>query len=552
VEDEWLVVYLLRELSKIHFDLWIEAIDTDGQFLLIEAANALPRWLNPEVADHRVCWSISVGLFIFYPSADPGCKVWIHGGKLLVIPLAQNSKSPRTKTSPISKSLTLQEAHEFIANSPTKLIHSPLIEAEAFYRLGNYPSRITENQHHALITIPRRLAYVLHLKPELISPAVESFYIRDPIALRPLQTKYPNSEGRVLLFPPEDFVTVSVKFTKVSFAQVKSQRFAPPIAWSGSLPVNASKKEISSAELGMKVSCGFEMHAADPQNKDKESVIEIRRLLMAIDNDNDKLPTNEEIAKWESIDDDESWLDISFEDFDDELSGRSNARGSKSKSGFGDNAAQENLQKMVERFEAFLNDDKVGIDGADVVDDMDVDSDDEDDEVDADEEEDRDVSFDENEFAQMMREMMGMPPVNENRLNPSENTKGKGASAKEESEVSHEDEKEKEVLEQVMQRMEIELNEAGVLDLDPKPKKVATRKLKSSSHKGTVGIVATQEDNKEQPDESDSDGEVDIDFNLAKNLLESFKSQAGMAGPSGNLLGMLGMQLPRDEDDGEG
>ena len=54
VEDEWLVVYILRELSKKHPYLWVRVVDTDGQFLLIEAANALPRWLNPEVADFRV------------------------------------------------------------------------------------------------------------------------------------------------------------------------------------------------------------------------------------------------------------------------------------------------------------------------------------------------------------------------------------------------------------------------------------------------------------------------------------------------------------------
>jgi hypothetical protein len=46
----------------------------------------------------------------------------------------------------------------------------------------------------------------------------------------------------------------------------------------------------------------------------------------------------------------------------------------------------------------------------------------------------------------------------------------------------------------------------------------------------------------------DSDEEVDIDYNLAKNLLESFKSQGGMAGPTGNLLGLMGVQLPRDEE----
>lgn len=55
VEDEWLVVYLLRELTK-RFEgwLWVKIVDTDGEFLLIEAANVLPRWLNPEIADNRV------------------------------------------------------------------------------------------------------------------------------------------------------------------------------------------------------------------------------------------------------------------------------------------------------------------------------------------------------------------------------------------------------------------------------------------------------------------------------------------------------------------
>jgi hypothetical protein len=56
VEDEWLIVYILRELTKQFPDLWIKVVDTDGEFLLIEAANALPRWLNPEIADNRVRW----------------------------------------------------------------------------------------------------------------------------------------------------------------------------------------------------------------------------------------------------------------------------------------------------------------------------------------------------------------------------------------------------------------------------------------------------------------------------------------------------------------
>ena len=29
--------------------------DNDGQFLLIEAADHLPKWLNPESSENRVC-----------------------------------------------------------------------------------------------------------------------------------------------------------------------------------------------------------------------------------------------------------------------------------------------------------------------------------------------------------------------------------------------------------------------------------------------------------------------------------------------------------------
>lgn len=55
IEDEWVIVYILRELSKLFQDIWIKIGDSDGECLLVEAAKVLPRWLNPEVADNRVC-----------------------------------------------------------------------------------------------------------------------------------------------------------------------------------------------------------------------------------------------------------------------------------------------------------------------------------------------------------------------------------------------------------------------------------------------------------------------------------------------------------------
>lgn len=60
VEDEWLIVYLLRELSKQFPHIMLRIVDSDGEFLLVEAADALPTWLNPEVAENRVSIAVLV------------------------------------------------------------------------------------------------------------------------------------------------------------------------------------------------------------------------------------------------------------------------------------------------------------------------------------------------------------------------------------------------------------------------------------------------------------------------------------------------------------
>lgn len=44
---------------------------------------------------------------------------------------------------------------------------------------------------------------------------------------------------------------------------------------------------------------------------------------------------------------------------------------------------------------------------------------------------------------------------------------------------------------------------------------------------------------------NDKDGNVDIDVNLMQNLLESFDAQQGLSGPMSNIIGSLGMDLPK-------
>ncbi|OJD16674.1 hypothetical protein AJ78_03184 [Emergomyces pasteurianus Ep9510] len=510
IEDEWVIVFILRELTRQFEDLWVKVSDSDGEFLLVEAAATLPSWLEPEVANHRV---------------------WIHKQNLLII------KPEKAKGSTL-KPLTFREAKKVILEDPNRLIHSPTIEAEAFYRLRNYPKQITDNLHTSPITIPRKLAHILHLKPSYISPAVDAFYIRDPISLRPLKAK----DSSALIFKPEDLVTVSVRFTRVGYAQLKSQDFELPPAWKGKLPPESAKTDYSRAEMGMKVTSGFEMLLSDPQNQDKATVREIKLIVGDIESGDEKLPTNDEIeSTWEKREDDEKWLDISFEDLEDELKGRHGAnKGGKSTGAFGDQAAQENLQRIVERFEQFLNDDRAGFDGADLIDEMDSDDFDGDSEDFSSDGEDKEVSFDEDEFSKMMEEMMGLPSKPEGSARPIMSKR-----VKELNSDDDELEDDSEQIEELSKQMEAELRGTGVLDLNPKSKgKRAIKGKTPADSKGNPDETREVEGN--AGDEEDYDVES-VDFNLAKNLLASFSSQAGSAGPGSNLLGMMGMKLPKDD-----
>jgi hypothetical protein len=485
--------------------------------------------------------------------------VWINNQKLRIIPLAAaTTASANAKTNPVSRPLALQEALDIIKDSPNVIINSPPVETEAFFRLRNYPAQISNSMHSALTRIPRKLAFIIHNCPAAVAPAVEAFYLRDPIGLKPLDGP---SSG--LVFPPDDLVTVSVKFTKVLYAQLKSQQFEVPRAWKpifSEVETKAKSDPAKSADLprletGMKITSGFEMLVTDSIKRDHRSVREMQILIEDL-SQGEELPTDAEIKGWahSTKEDDESWLDINFEDFEKELQGNKGEKsgtvpegfaGPSAPSGFGDAKTQEDLKKMVQRFESFLNDDNAGVDGAEM-DEMDYDDDDDEDDSDEDENEDgdEDVSFDPKEFARMMREMMEVPaPDLGDNVNAGKGKSQRQSNIKDDFDSDDEEEDEAEEITKVMERIGAELREAGALELDYKPREATALQGKASGGSKGKDLLGKQDW------EDESDEEVDIDFNLAKNLLESFKSQAGMAGPGGNIMGMMGMKLPRDEDD---
>ena len=53
-QDEWMCIALLFDITTKFPNTIVKLHDTDGEVLLIEAANELPKWLEPETSDNRV------------------------------------------------------------------------------------------------------------------------------------------------------------------------------------------------------------------------------------------------------------------------------------------------------------------------------------------------------------------------------------------------------------------------------------------------------------------------------------------------------------------
>jgi hypothetical protein len=202
VDDEWLVVWLLRSVSQkwpelvirfvlprhYHSSVWFADAscsirDTDGEFLLIEAANELPSWVSPENADNRV---------------------WLMGGNLHLLPLSVRSDSSLPR--PIPDDEADERAYDPEAYiSPEDAVRAvrmgnyradermeravwDRIKQYVNHRCGelirSYPAGLKGHLHRAKAYLPVNIAKALAKSPELVQKAIEGFYVRDPAQLR--------------------------------------------------------------------------------------------------------------------------------------------------------------------------------------------------------------------------------------------------------------------------------------------------------------------------------------------------------------------------------
>ncbi|XP_048864511.1 protein ecdysoneless homolog isoform X2 [Brienomyrus brachyistius] len=226
VEDEWFIVYLLQQITLAFPELAARVQDNDGEFLLIEAANYLPKWLNPESSENRV---------------------FFYRGELHILPVPSQAGDMGWPKHMVPSE---EEALAFLVTHREACLASSRIRSAVRKKIEGYPEKIRNNLHRAHCFVPAGVAAVLARRPDLIAPAVSAFYLRDPLDLRACRT--------FRTFPPETRVLTSVLFTRCLYAQLQQQHFTPDRHSRFILPLR-SQPHYRAHELGMKLAHGFEI-----------------------------------------------------------------------------------------------------------------------------------------------------------------------------------------------------------------------------------------------------------------------------------------------------
>lgn len=177
VQDEWIIVNLLRRITET-FELIAQVFDNDGQFLLIEAAEHLPEWLEPHSSTHRL---------------------FIQNGNLHIIPPSILKE----------KEISLKSA--ILSLSENDCNASEAIQKAAF-------KQTEASTHTARCILPKKYAVVLHENPELICPVVRASLYRSET-----DTKHVRDMRTLNVTDLNELVQAYVVFTRCTYAQLMFQ-----------------------------------------------------------------------------------------------------------------------------------------------------------------------------------------------------------------------------------------------------------------------------------------------------------------------------------------
>nr|XP_005565591.2 protein ecdysoneless homolog isoform X4 [Macaca fascicularis] len=507
IEDEWFIVYVIKQITKEFPELVARIEDNDGEFLLIEAADFLPKWLDPDNSTNRV---------------------FFHHGELCIIPAPRKpgAESWLPTTPP-----TIPQALNIIAAHPEKILASESIRAAVSRRIRGYPEKIQVSLHRAHCFLPAGIVAVLKQRPRLVSAAVQAFYLRDPIDLRACRV--------FKTFLPETRIMTSahgfeILCSKCSphFSDCKKSLVTASPLWASFL-ASLKKNDYFKGLIEGSVQYRERLEMAENYfqlsvNRPESSLAmspgeEILTLLQTIPFDIEDL--KKEAANLPPEDDDQ-WLDLSPDQLDQLLQEAADKKESESISKE-EKEQNYDLTQVSESMKAFIS--KVSTHkGAEL----------------PREPSEAPITFDADSFLNYFDKILG-PRPHESDSDDLDEEEFECLDSDDDLDFeTHEPGEEASLkgtldnLKSYMAQMDQELAHTCI------GKSFTTRKQ--------VEPVSQTTDNNSDQEDSDT-GEsvmapVDVDLNLVSNILESYSSQAGLAGPASNLLQSMGVQLPDNTD----
>ncbi|OWZ23088.1 hypothetical protein PHMEG_0002080 [Phytophthora megakarya] len=480
IQDEWVVAKLVFDITTQFPGVIGRVADSDGEFLLIESAEALPDWVTPEDSDRRV---------------------FVLNGKLHIAPPAAASQRGRERI------LYDEDALLQVLDFSIKTEASAAVQRLIQHKLDEVPAYLRDNRHRVRCLLPEKAARVFAGNGNLVGPAVEAFYYREPKQAGLVCTK-------MATFVPEGDGVVEhrVTFSRAMFAQLKQQKFFPPKSFlrrdARYRVLENSKKDeenthpdAQAADIGVKLACGLELLYAgageDQLKRPWKHIID------------DTLKQN--VAKLSSLtpidpDDDDSWLYMHPDTLESQLQ-----RAAMAGAGSAPGGADE-LQNMATMFGKFVD----GVSGVEGVEGAEP------------------VQFDMSSFMDILNGLGAKGGGSTNLDAPwgehfmDDDEPNQSESEDESKENGSDDEGLS--LDEAMAEMEAELEGT----------KVAKSFSRFEEVKDGESEVSPSVDDVESNDVGSasfsSAKPLDLDFNLLSNLLESFASQDGHAGPVSTIL----------------
>ncbi|EER19990.1 SF-assemblin, putative [Perkinsus marinus ATCC 50983] len=272
LHDEWLLISLLVSLTRKYSEVACEVSDVDGDPLLIEAAPALPKWLSPENAGHRV---------------------WIHQGMLHICPKAPSEQPPDIKP------LAVEAAVDMVLDDDCETIASPSVQRCIITKLKSKPWSI--DLMHVRLLLPAVLAEQLIRQPQIISLLLD-YLPPDRLAER-------GSSVITESISRGELVTIQVSMTKLHYASlmgVKGRlRMPARLAFGGQQM--RSRSEENTVMLGRLVSLAAHC-AVKANNKDTAHFEKGKGLLDRMEECREEEAPLERFAKYDGPSDSDAWL----------------------------------------------------------------------------------------------------------------------------------------------------------------------------------------------------------------------------------------------------